>query len=75
MAVSSLPRISGSEAVRAFKCFGWTVIRENDGHTIMGKFGSYYKLAIPRHYELKGGLIRKLIRHAGLTVEEFINVL
>lgn len=32
-------------------------------------------LSIPNHKELGKGLLRGLIRDAGLTVEEFINLL
>jgi hypothetical protein len=38
---------------------------------MMVKAGYDYTLSIPQHNELGPGLIRKLIRQAGLTVEEF----
>jgi predicted RNA binding protein YcfA (HicA-like mRNA interferase family) len=38
---------------------------------MMTKPGYQWTLSIPQHNELGPGLLRKLIRQAGLTVEEF----
>jgi hypothetical protein len=38
---------------------------------MMVKSGYEYTLSIPQHEELGPGLLRKLIRQAGVTVEEF----
>jgi len=38
---------------------------------MMVKIGYEYTLSIPQHNELGPGLLRKLIRQADLTVEEF----
>ena len=32
-------------------------------------------IAVPRHRELKRGLLRRIIRDTGLSVEEFIELL
>jgi len=37
--------------------------------------GSPVTLSIPLHRELKKGLLRALIRDAGMTVEEFVKLL
>lgn len=39
---------------------------------MMTKPGSMVTLSVPQHRELDRGLLRALIRDAGLTVEEFI---
>ena len=62
---------SGSEAVRKFERAGWTVARQRGSHVMMVKVGYEYTLSIPQHNELGPGLLRKLIRHADLTVEAF----
>jgi len=41
----------------------------------MTKPGSIYTLSIPDHRELGPGLLRSLIRKAGLTLEEFRELL
>jgi predicted RNA binding protein YcfA (HicA-like mRNA interferase family) len=62
---------SGSEAVRKFERAGWTVARQRGSHVMMVKTGYQYTLSIPQHNELGPGLLRKLIRQADLTAEEF----
>ena len=41
----------------------------------MTKAGVRADLSIPQHKELSLGTLRALIRHAGMTVEEFLNLL
>ena len=62
---------SGAEAVRKFQRAGWTVARQRGSHVMMVKSDYEYTLSIPQHNELGPGLLRKLIRQADLTVEEF----
>ena len=42
---------------------------------ILGKPGVPVTLSIPDHQELDKGLLRRQIRKAGLTVEEFVKFL
>lgn len=62
---------SGAEAVRKFQRAGWTVVRQKGSHVMLTKPGYQWTLSIPQHSELGPGLLRKLIRQAGLTIEEF----
>ena len=68
---ASLRLCSGAEAVQKFRRVGWTVARQRGSHVMMVKSGYEYTLSIPQHEELGPGLLRKLIRQAGVTVEEF----
>ena len=70
-----LDGISGAAAVSAFMKHGWVVRRNNKGHTIMKKDGHPNHLSIPNHKTLKPGLLRALIRAAGLTVDQFLDAL
>lgn len=70
----SLPVVSGREAGRAFSKIGFSYDHQRGSHLI------YYHpdgrhLSVPNHRELDRGLLRKLIRHAGITVEEFVRLL
>ncbi|MBM4338431.1 MAG: type II toxin-antitoxin system HicA family toxin [Deltaproteobacteria bacterium] len=38
---------------------------------MLTKAGYQWTLSVPQHDELGPGLLRKLIRQAGLTIEEF----
>ncbi len=62
---------SGSAAVRKFQKTGWTVVRQKGSHVMMSKPGYQWTLSIPQHKELGPGLLRKLIRQAGLTTKTF----
>ncbi|MGR3310078.1 MAG: type II toxin-antitoxin system HicA family toxin [Candidatus Brocadiales bacterium] len=62
---------SGAEVVQKFQKAGWSVKRQKGSHVMMIKLGFQWTLSIPQHSELGPGILRKLIRQAGLTVEEF----
>ncbi|MBI5096678.1 MAG: type II toxin-antitoxin system HicA family toxin [Nitrospirae bacterium] len=62
---------SGAEAVQRFQRAGWSVARQKGSHVMMTKSGYQYTLSIPQHDELGPGLLRKLLRQAGITVDEF----
>lgn len=73
--MSSLPRISGWEAVRAFKKVGYELVRDRNGHAILKKGGVPMLLSVPIHDELKSGTLRQLIRVAGITPDDFRKLL
>ena len=70
--MAELPILSGREARRAFERCGWTFRRQHGSHMILTREGSLVSLSIPDHRELAPGTLRKLIRLAGLSVEEFV---
>jgi len=70
-----LNSISGKAAVSAFQKAGWISVGQVGSHLVMTKIGKRANLSIPQHRELSVGTLRALIRHAGLTVEEFIELL
>ena len=60
--------------MRALEKFGWRVARRARGsHIILTKPGSIYTLSVPDHKELARGTLRKLLRMANVSVEEFIS--
>ncbi len=71
--MASLPVISGSDTVKVFERFAWTVARQTSSHIIMTKEGQIASLSIPNHKEVARGTLRSLIRSANLTVDEFAN--
>ena len=74
---SILPIISGREAVSAFEKAGFRLVpgRGKGSHMVMAKTDFPAILTVPDHRELKRGLLRALIRKAGLGVEEFVSLL
>ncbi|MCZ7402099.1 MAG: type II toxin-antitoxin system HicA family toxin [Candidatus Methanoperedens sp.] len=73
--MSKLPIISGMEAMKAFSRAGWIPHRQVGSHVVLRKEGSKVTLSVPKHKELKPGLLRELIKAAGLSVEEFEELL
>ncbi|HHC24494.1 MAG TPA: type II toxin-antitoxin system HicA family toxin [Desulfobacterales bacterium] len=69
-----LANISGKKAVRAFMRLGYKVARQTGSHVIL-RHEDRPTLTIPNHRELAPGLLRSVIRQAGLSVDEFINSL
>ena len=65
---------SGAEAVARLQRAGWPISRQDGSHVKIVKADHQYTLSIPQHPELGPGLLRKLIRQADLTVEEFNNL-
>jgi len=70
-----LPVISGRQARRASEKAGWVFNRQRPSHMILTKVGVPVNLSVPDHRTLDRGLLRGLIRDAGLTVEEFVRLL
>nr|QNO56974.1 hypothetical protein PHLPJACP_00032 [Methanosarcinales archaeon ANME-1 ERB7] len=73
--MAKLPVISGLKAVKAFSKAGWVSSRQTRNHVIMEKVGDSSTLSVPKHKELKRGTLRDLIKDAGLTVAEFVELL
>jgi predicted RNA binding protein YcfA (HicA-like mRNA interferase family) len=71
-----LPVISGQDAIKAFARIGYQFSHQTGSHIILRRSEPPHRhLSVPDHKELSKGLLRGLIRDAGLTVEEFANLL
>ena len=73
--MAKLPVISGRNARQAFERIGWVFERQRGSHMVMTKPGESFNLTIPDHRELDRGLLRGLIRDAGLSVDGFVSLL
>ena len=74
--MSTLPRISGREAVAAFRKIGYELDRQRGSHIVLRHLQPpHRRLTVPDHREIAKGTLRALIREAGLRVEEFIELL
>jgi len=73
-----IPIISGDEAIRRFAVLGYRVVRQRGSHVRMRHVSDSNRkpLTIPTHTGtvLKPGLLRALIRQAGITVEQFSTI-
>ncbi len=69
-----MPQCSGGEAIRAFSELGYREVRQKGSHVFL-KHEERRSISVPLHKSLAKGTLRTLIRDAGITVEEFIELL
>ena len=72
--MSRLPVCSGADAVRVFRQLGYEVDHQTGSHMIL-RHPSGRRLTVPNHRELAKGTLRSLIRDAGLTKEQFVELI
>ena len=74
--MSVLPQVSGREVVVALAKFGYEKDRQKGSHIVLRQ-GAYphRRLVVPDHKEVAKGTLRAIIKQAGLTVEEFNELL
>lgn len=72
----ALPRAEADRHLKAFERAGWRLDRITGSHYILVKDGVDYHLVIPYHRGqiVKLGLLKGLIRDAGLTNDEYLNL-
>ncbi len=73
--MAGIPILRPSEVVKAFGKVGWEVKRQRGSHIIMTKEGSIMTLSIPNHDTVARGTLRSLIFKAGLTLNEFLELI
>jgi predicted RNA binding protein YcfA (HicA-like mRNA interferase family) len=75
--VPKLPRdVSGQQAVKAFRRIGYSLDHTVGSHAVLMHEGDPRKrLVVPLHRAVKVGTLSKLIKDAGITVDEFVELL
>jgi len=73
--MSKLPVVSGRESVKALGKARFYLKRQEGSHLILRRDQPFAQVVIPDHRELDRGTLRAIIRHAGLSLEEFQRLL
>ena len=74
--MSALPVVSGREVVIALGKIGYVLDRQRGSHMILRQQAPpHRRLTVPDHKDVAKGTLRAIIRQAGLTVEEFRDLL
>jgi predicted RNA binding protein YcfA (HicA-like mRNA interferase family) len=74
--VLKLPVVSGQDLVRALTKTGFEVHHQKGSHIILKQTVSpFARLSVPNHKERKRGLLLSLLRDAGITREQFVQLL
>ena len=71
--MSKFPLLSWREVVRVLERVGFRVARQKGSQLILVKGDC--TLPVPKHDEIKRGLLMAIMEEAGLTREEFLNLL
>jgi predicted RNA binding protein YcfA (HicA-like mRNA interferase family) len=74
--VSVLPNVSGRQVVQALLKIGYEKDRQKGSHIVLRQVSlPHRRIVVPDHKEIAKGTLRAIIRHAGLTVDEFTKLL
>ena len=70
--MSKLPVISGRKLCKALERIGYFVDHQTGSHIILRNTNPpHRRLSVPDHEEIARGTLRSILRLAGLTPEEF----
>jgi len=72
----NLPVVSGLDCIKALEKVGYQAVRQKGNHIRLKDINEKKSpITIPAHKELRPGLLKKVLRDAELTVEEFKQLL
>lgn len=72
---TKLNDVNYSEAKKAFEKLGFMFARQSGSHIIMVKQGHPFHVCLPAHRPVKEGTLKQCIRAAGISPEEFADLL
>jgi predicted RNA binding protein YcfA (HicA-like mRNA interferase family) len=73
--MTRLPRVSGRQCCEALGRAGFVHIRQHGSHIVLRRLDPLAQLVVPDHRELDRGTLRAILRHADVSVEEFVHLL
>ncbi|GBC96536.1 hypothetical protein HRbin16_02342 [bacterium HR16] len=73
--MSRLPVVSGRQCIKALTKAGFVVARQRGSHVVLYRDEPPAQVTVPDHRELDRGTLRSIIRQAGLTIEEFVELI
>lgn len=73
--MTKLPVISYRERTRALGRVGFYFVRQTGSHIVLERQDPWVQVVVPAHRQLRKGTLRRIIRDAGLTVVEFMELL
>ncbi|QAA77245.1 MAG: hypothetical protein BIP78_1479 [Candidatus Bipolaricaulis sibiricus] len=70
--MTRLPALSGREVVQVLRQLGYETDHQTGSHIVLRQAAyPYRRLTVPDHKEIAKGTLRAVIRQAGLTLDEF----
>ncbi|HEY4699506.1 MAG TPA: type II toxin-antitoxin system HicA family toxin [Nitrososphaerales archaeon] len=75
MSSRRLPSVSWREVLKALSKKGFKVIHQKGSHIVLVNLDGKRRTVVPRYKEIKPGTLLSILDQAGLTKEDFINIL
>ena len=76
---SRLPKLptdlSGRDVRAALERAGFVFRRQTGSHMILRRESPYARAVVPDHKQIRSGTLRRIIADAGLSVEQFVDLL
>ncbi len=75
--MAKLPSVSGERLVRALQRAGFTKLRQKGSHVSLEKrtVDKVYRTVVPLHDSLAKGTLSDILKQAGLTAEQLLELL
>jgi predicted RNA binding protein YcfA (HicA-like mRNA interferase family) len=74
--VPKLPTdMSGRDVRAALERAGFTFRRQAGSHMVLGRDAPHARVVVPDHRQIRAGTLRHIVADAGLTVEQFLELL
>jgi predicted RNA binding protein YcfA (HicA-like mRNA interferase family) len=74
--VAKLPTdLSGRDVRAALERAGFVFRRQSGSHMMLRREEPYARAVVPDHKQIRSGTLRRVIADAGLTVEQFVELL
>ena len=74
--MSKLPVLSGGELCKALAKVGYQIDHQTGSHIILrNETPPHRRLTVPNHKEISKGTLRAILRQAGITSEELLELL
>jgi len=67
--------LSGREVRVALERAGFVFRRQTGSHMILRRDNPYARAVVPDHKQIRQGTLRRIIADAGLTIEQFMELL
>jgi predicted RNA binding protein YcfA (HicA-like mRNA interferase family) len=72
--MSKLPRVSGRDVVTVLLKRNFILKRQHGSHIVLRRDDPFAQVVVPDHRELDKGTLRAILRQAGISIEEFSDV-
>ena len=69
-----LPRLSGSKLIKILSKQGFEIVRQRGSHVFL-RHSDGRTTVVPNHQEIDKGTLLEIIRQAGLTRNEFLELI